>query len=95
MTRGVWWTTGSGRIELRIRKEDAHTCSHPGPADADVKALSARPYIAKQLATLDPELLVSELREWGAWEPEDLTDHDVNLQRILWLAACDVSEGNV
>jgi hypothetical protein len=32
------------------------------------------------------------LKEYGAWDRQELADHDQNLQRILWLAACDITE---
>ena len=48
--------------------------------------------IAEQLAKLDPKLLASELKERGAWDEAELADHDQNLQRILWIAACDIAE---
>ena len=31
-------------------------------------------------------------KEYGAWDDEERTDHDQNLQRILWLAAGDITE---
>lgn len=94
MSKHAWWSTGSGKIELRIAFEDAGPIHQPGPADDAVRALSREPYIAKQLAKLDPKLLAAELKEWGAWDETELADHDQNLQRILWLAACDVAEGS-
>jgi hypothetical protein len=89
-----YWSSGSGKIELQIAFDDARACNHPGPADADVLALSRQPYIAEQLAKLDSKLLAKELSEWGVWDETELADHDQNLQRILWLAACDIAEGS-
>lgn len=89
-----WWSSSSGRIELKITFDDARAINHPGPADGDVLALSRKPYIAEQLAKLDRELLAKELKEWGAWDETERADHDQNLQRILWLAACDIAEGH-
>lgn len=90
---GTWWSTGSGRIELRIPRTQADAASHPGPCDADVLALSKHPAIARQLAALDPALVATELNEYGTWEPDELADHEQNLQRLLWIAAGDISEG--
>jgi hypothetical protein len=50
------------------------------------------PAIAEQLAKLDSGTLSAELKEYGAWDAEELADHDENLQRILWLAARDIHE---
>lgn len=90
----MYWTTGSGRIELNITKNDAAFCSHPGQCDADVLQLSNKPAIKRQLAKIQPELLASELKEYGAWDSEELTDHDQNLQRLLWIACGDIADGN-
>lgn len=89
----MWYTTPSGRIELQITKAQAAAASHQGPCDADVLALSKVPAIARQLKTIDPQLLRNELREWGTWDDVELTDHQQNLQRLLWLACGDINEG--
>jgi hypothetical protein len=81
-----FWTSSSGRIELDICASDADGASHPGPCDADVSALSREPYIAEQLAKIDAAELREELRGYGAWDERELTDHAMNLQRVLWLA---------
>jgi hypothetical protein len=73
----------------------AQTCFHPGQCDADVLALSREPKIARQLQKLDPKLVAECLKEYGAWDDEELADHQQNLQRLLWVAACDIAEENV
>jgi hypothetical protein len=88
----VYFTSSSGRIELEMTMEDALSASHQGQCDDDVLALSKVPRIAEQLARIDPELLRAELKEYGAWDSQELSDHDQNLQRILWLAAGDIRE---
>ena len=32
------------------------------------------------------------LSEYGAWDADELANHDDNLERIVWLAANDVAE---
>lgn len=93
----IEWCTGSGSglINLNIKKDDALDAHHSGPCDVDVAALSNQPYIAEQLAAIDRALLAKELKEYGAWDDEDLRDHAQNLQRLLWLACGDIMEGNV
>ena len=81
-----------GTIELMIKLADAESASHQGQCDADVLALSKVPYIAEQLSKLNPETVARELQGYGAWEADELTDHDQNLQRLLWLACGDVVE---
>ena len=90
----LWYTSGSGRVELEMTWEQANIGSHQGECDADVKYLSQQPDIAKQLATIDPAELAKELRECGAWDDVELADHVQNLQRILWLACGDIIDEN-
>ena len=80
------------RFELRITKNDALTGSHQGQCDSDIAYLRTKPYIARQLEQIKPETVVAELAEYGAWEPEELTDHDANLDRILWIACGNIAE---
>lgn len=91
----MYWSSSSGRIELKLTRAQAAACSHPGPCDADVFALSKAPAIARQLRKLDPATLAAELREHGAWDDTELADHAQNLQRVLWIAAGDISDGNI
>jgi hypothetical protein len=72
--------------------EQARAASHQGQCDLDVLELSRHPVIARQLAAIKPETLVAELREYGAWDDDELSDHAQNLQRLLWLMAGDIVE---
>ena len=83
-----------GTIELGLTLEQARSASHSGQCDADVKELSRVPAIAEQLAQVDAETLVCALKDYGAWDTEELADHQQNLQRLLWLAAGDIAEEN-
>ena len=89
----MWWTTSSGSIELNITKAQAARAAHMGQCDADVFALSQEPVIRRQLAKLDQDQVRDELRQWGSWDETELEDDAQNLQRLLWLACCDIAEG--
>ena len=89
----MYWSTSSGRIELQITKAEARDASHQGQCDFSVFCLSMKTRISRQLAKLSPELVAQELKEWGAWEDEELKNHTQNIQRLLWLACCDINEG--
>lgn len=88
----MWYSSSSGRIELQITMHQAEIGSHPGQCDADVLWLSQQPKIARQLTKIDRSDLVSELSGYGAWDDQELADHQQNLQRLLWLACCDIRE---
>jgi hypothetical protein len=88
----LWFTSSNGRVELQMTLEQAESVSHSGQCDADVEALMVDPFIALQLAKITPEVLRLELREYGAWDAEELADHKTNLGRILWLAGGDIRD---
>lgn len=72
--------------------EDARSVSHQGQCDEDVTALAKAPYIAEQLAQIEPTALADYLKEFGAWDANELADHDANMLRFLWSAGCDIQE---
>jgi len=88
-----WWNDGHLFVELYILPEDAETGYHQGRCDEDIADLRRVPYIAAQLDALDPEQMRRALREWGAWDTDDLADDDANRARLLWLACGDIAEG--
>jgi hypothetical protein len=88
----MWWTESLGRIELQMTRVQAESCSHPGPCDDDVSALRKVPAIKRQLDKLKPDVVAACLKETGGWGVEELSDHEANLDRLLWIAACDISE---
>jgi hypothetical protein len=90
--RLLWHQSGSGKIELQMTMEQAESVSHSGDCDDDVLELSKVPAIAEQLTKINPAVLAAELKEYGAWDETELADHEQNLQRIVWLAGCDVHE---
>lgn len=88
----MWYTSGSGRIELNISRNIAQSCSHSGSCDNDVAEAMQIPSIRRQLNKIDPVVLSNELREYGAWDDNELKDHAANLTRILWIACGDIVE---
>ena len=91
----MYWTESLGRIEWQITKKPADSCSHPGQSDDDDEALMQTPLIARQLKKLDPAIVAACLKEYGAWNELELSNHNDNLTRLLWCACCDISEGNI
>lgn len=80
------------RFTLSMTLAEALSASHPGPCDVDVEELTRKPKIRRQLDKLNPDTVIDELREYGAWEDDELFDHARNLRRVVWLAACDIAE---
>lgn len=90
--RTKYWTGNYG-IELRMSTKDAESVSHSGKCDNDVAILSQKKYIQRQIKALNPEALAKELKEYGAWDENELANHNDNITRILWIAGGDISDG--
>lgn len=88
----MWYTSSCGRIELEITLVQAESCTHSGDCSVDVVALRKVPKIKRQLDKIDGDVLIGELRGYGAWDIEELQNHNANLERILWLACGDIVE---
>lgn len=76
--------------ELQITKNQALFGSHKGACDDDIAELRNLPVIRRQLNKIDKSKLVLELSEYGAWEENELQDHESNLDRILWIACGNI-----
>lgn len=81
------------RFEIQMTKDQTESVSQSGKdAAEDVRQLMRDPKIKRQLKKLDPVAVRAELAEYGAWDDEQLADHDENLQRILWIAGGNITE---
>ena len=82
------------RFSISMSLKQAQSASHAGRCDEDVKVLLKHPSIIKQLAAIPPAKLAAELHECGAWDAEELADHEMNKNRIIWVAACDIAQAH-
>lgn len=89
----LWWSSGSGLIEISMTLEQAESVSVGGQdATPAVDELIEDPEIAEQLSNIDDETLRKELAEYGAWDDEELEVKSDNQKRLLWIAANDLVE---
>lgn len=79
-------------FSIRLKRQDALDASGPGPADEAVAWLLDQPYIKQQLDQIGPRKIREELKEYGAWDDDELTDDDENRARIVWIAAGNIRE---
>ena len=88
----MWWSSSSGPIEIRLYKRHVSQGDHQGQCDRDRQALRHEPYSKKQLDTLKPAIVTMVLQEYGCWSEDrgELSDHRVNLERLVWLAYGDL-----
>lgn len=75
------------RFTIDMTKEQALSCSHRGDCEQDVKDT-----LPELTLSLDPDKVRDELREYGAWDDTELHDDEMNLTRIVWIAAGDIRE---
>lgn len=91
----LYWTSFN-RFELRLPGEAVTDCSHSGACDLDVAHWA--PIVAEQVEQDNfprrptPDAIRAELREYGAWDANELADDNANWQRLVWIAACNVAE---
>jgi hypothetical protein len=73
----------SGDLALALKD-----CGRPGPADEAVA------YVRKHFAiTGDVKTCQDMLKGYGAWDDTELEDHELNLDRLVWLTGCALAEG--
>jgi phage host-nuclease inhibitor protein Gam len=70
--------------------KQAEQGSHQGDCEADIKKLLKISSIHKQLDTIGNEKIAKELKEYGAWNEEELQDIESNYERILWIACGNI-----
>jgi hypothetical protein len=80
------------RFELQLTKAQAESVSHSGQCDDDVAALLRDKKIARQLDKISPDKIRDELREYGAWDAEELADDEQNRRRIIWIAGGNICD---
>lgn len=80
------------RFSIEITRKDAMAMAHQGDCDEDVKAHVTLPRFKRQLDKIPVTEIAAELKEYGAWDAEELSNEEENRMRVLWLAACDVKE---
>jgi len=84
----ITWHAGGGiPIRLTMTLEQVRR----GDCAAYIRHLSNIPKIRAQLDAISANVLREEL-EHDAWYAEALTDHEENLQRILWIAVCGIRD---
>jgi hypothetical protein len=86
------------RFEMRISGACVMDCSHSGDCDSDVAHHA--PLVAAQVDADNftnkptPDRVRAELKEYGAWDSDELANDEANWMRIVWIAACNVAESD-
>lgn len=80
------------RFEIQMTKCQAYQVSHTGDCYEDVRHVLSDPRIRKQMIALNTMSLRHTLKEYGAWDYEELMDLEKNFERIVWIAGNDIVE---
>lgn len=86
------WNYSNYGNDIKLTRADAEYCSQSGDNSPAIIELLKKPYIKKQVKQLNPEKLAKELKEYGAWDSEELSNHSENIIRWLWISAGDIAE---
>lgn len=81
--------------ELKLRQSDLDSIPRHGPADEAIDVLVKEPHIAEQLDAYDADDIRKELKEYGAWDDEELQDDEQNRKRLLWVLIGNLQEEQV
>lgn len=75
------------RFTIDLADQAVRDCSHQGECDDDVA------YWEPQIKIdATPDAIRAELKEYGAWDAEELADDEANRRRIVWIAAGKIQE---
>jgi ribosomal protein L32 len=83
---------GEHGVSVSLTAEQIAACSHPGRCDDDVESVIGELGLAGIGQLAQAELIRRELREWGAWDDEELKDAAQNIRRLVWIAAGDLAQ---
>lgn len=82
------------RFQIAMTRKQATASSHSGQCIDDVRELLKDRKIIRQLEAIGPDKIREELEEYGAWNDEELANEQDNKERIVWIAAGNIVEGN-
>ena len=80
------------RIDIEMTLREAQSCTHPGRCDDDVAALIRTPKIRRRVAKWADADMIAELKEFGAWDDDELSIREDNIARLVWAFAGDIVE---
>lgn len=84
--RGQDWLISTGELSKALRA-DLIDCGASGDASEAVD------YVLGHYTVLgDKADCAAYLAGYGAWDEEQLSDHDANLSRLIWLTGCALRE---
>lgn len=91
----LYWASFN-RFELRLPGEAVLDIAQSGPNDEAVTYWAPRIYEQVEKDGFQncptPDKVRAELKEYGAWDADELSDDAANWQRLVWCTAWSISE---
>jgi hypothetical protein len=79
------------RFELKLFPQAVEDCYHQGDCLSDVQFWLDK---IREINQIDDVKIKEELKEYGAWDDEELNDINKNWEKIIWLGAGNIQEDN-
>jgi hypothetical protein len=80
------------RFTLTLPAQAIEDCAQSGDVSAPVADWATDPEISAQFDAIAPADIAEELRGYGAWDDEEITDDAANRKRVLWIAAGNIRD---
>lgn len=93
--QALYWASFN-RFSLRLSGQAVHDIAQQGSNDEAVEYWHSRidfdetDLVGRIRST--PDAIRAELKEYGAWDAEELADDEANRRRIVWIAAHNIAE---
>lgn len=90
----TYWASFN-RFALRIPGDAVHDIAQSGANDAAVEYWHGKIELGRDIHGVlksTPDAIRAELKEYGAWDTDELADDAANLRRIVWIAAHNIAE---
>lgn len=96
MNRLLTWSTTMYYLICRedLPEECVAECSAAGDVGGAVAYWVTSPQVKAILARIPDDVIRQCIKGCGAWDADQLGDADDNRERILWLACCQINEGD-
>ena len=80
------------RFELNVPQHIVDSVPRSGAVDNEINFHVYNSEIIDALDDIGAEKIRDELREYGAWEDDELADEKENRARLLWIAVGNIQE---
>lgn len=81
-------------LELELPIENILDIAQSGDNSEAVEEVLKLKMVQEQIKLLDKEKIVKCLEDYGAWDDEELSNHDENIKRLIWIGSWNYFDEN-